>query len=76
MANHKLELAWDVLFEDGTIRELKIGQYWRYHGQEQKYIIQWLERMIIEEGITSKPIEIKEKYKVIECEPYQIVIGL
>jgi len=76
MATHKLELAWDVIFEDGSVEELQFQNCYYFADQKYKYLICWLEELIKEKDITSRPIEIREKYKVIECEHYKIVIGL
>jgi len=97
MANHKLELAWDVVFADGSIRELEFQPCYHFYGQEQKYIVTWLEKMLkemksgydskfenldikkeyeFEALLAYKPVEIREKYKVKECDPYEIVIGV
>ena len=79
MATHELELAWDVIFEDGTIRELEIDsteEIYYFREQKYQYLVVWIEEMIKKYEITSKPVEIKEKMKVLECDPYQISIGL
>ena len=76
MTNHKLNLAWEVVFDDGTTREIEFQTCYHFHEQKYKYLIRWMEEMIDKENITSKPVEIREKMKVEECEPYQSFIGL
>ena len=77
MAKHKLEMIWEVVFENGEIRELEHSdRVYGFDGQKTQYLTLWLENLIKKYSIESKPIEIREKRKVIECEPYQIVLGM
>lgn len=78
MATHKLETYWEVLFDDGTIKNLEFpeGGVYYFWEQENKYLVLWLEDLIEKSNITAKPLTITEKYRVVECEPYEIVIGV
>ena len=78
MATHRLETYWEVLFDNGDVKEInfsKEGVYYFYE-QKNKYLVSWLEYAMKESNITAKPLTITEKYRVVECEPYKIVIGL
>ena len=78
MATHILETYWEVLFDDGTIKNIEFpeGGVYCFCGQEKKYLVSWLEDLIEKSNITAKPLTVTEKYRVVECEPYQIVIGV
>ena len=78
MATHMLETYWEVLFDDGTIKNIEFpkGGVYYFWEQERKYLVLWLEDLIEKSNITAKPLTITEKYRVVECEPYSIVIGL
>ena len=77
MAKHNLKYFFEVEFEDGTKKEIPLPDRLYYFNQQRSsYLISSLETLIEKEKITSKPLFITEKYKVIECEEYQIIIGL
>ena len=77
MAKHKLKMMWEVVFENGETRELEPPDIvYGFEGQKTQYLTLWLEDLIKKYSIESKPIEIREKRKVIECETYQIVLGM
>ena len=77
MANHKIIKTWEVLFEDGSKRELETPERTYYFNeQKSKYLIVWLENLINKDNIKSNPIEIREINKIIECNDYNIVIGV
>lgn len=78
MVTHKLELYYEVEFDDGTKREIPWPEHGVYYFHEQKslYLVSWLESLIEKEHITAKPLFIRESYRVIECEPWQIIIGV
>lgn len=78
MATHKLELYFEVEFDDGTKREIPWpdGGVYYFRQQQSSYLVSWLESLIEKEHITAKPLFIRESYKVVESEPWRIVIGL
>ena len=78
MATHMLVTYWEVLFDDGTIKNIEFpeGGVYYFWEQEKKYLVSWLEDLIEKSNITAKPLTVTEKYRVVECEPYQIVIGV
>ena len=78
MATHMLETYWEVLFDDGTIKNIEFpkGGVYYFYEQEKNYLVSWLEDLIEKSNITAKPLTITMKYRVIECEPYEIVIGV
>lgn len=77
MAKHQLELAYRVVFDDGTKKNIPIPEEaYYFHEQKGKYLIKWMEGMMLEEDIKAKPLYIEEYYLVHECEEYQIIIGV
>lgn len=78
MATHRLETYWEVLFDNGDVKEINFpkGGVYYFYEQKNKYLVSWLEEMILKENITAKPLTITKKYRVVECEPYDIVIGV
>lgn len=68
MATHKLEFYYEVEFDDGTKKEIPWPDDKVYHFTSQKgtYLIigDWLETLIEKEGITAKPLFLREMYKV------------
>ena len=78
MATHRLETYWEVLFDDGSIKIINFpeGGVYYFYEQKKSYLVSWLEYAMKESNITAKPLTITEKYRVVECEPYKIVIGL
>lgn len=78
MAKHQIILKYYALFEDGSRYSLVPENEPIYCFKEQKrsYLVSWLERVIKENNITSKPVRIEEVMEVEECEPYTITIGL
>lgn len=77
MVNYKIIKTWEVIFDDGTKRELEVPErVYYFNEQKYKYLVLWLENLIEKYTIKSKPIEIKERDKIVECDPYNITIGL
>ena len=77
MANHKIIKKWEVLFEDGSKRELEIPErVYYFNEQKYQYLVVWLENLIQKYNIKSNPVEIREINKIVECENYNIVIGV
>lgn len=78
MATHRLETYWEVLFDNGDIKIINFpeGGVYYFYEQKKKYLVSWLEWLMKKDNITAKPLTITEKYRVVECEPYKIVIGL
>lgn len=77
MVNYKIVKTWEVIFDDGTKRELEVPErVYYFNEQKYKYLVLWLENLIEKYTIKSKPIEIKERDKIVECDPYNITIGL
>jgi hypothetical protein len=77
MVNHKIVKTWEVIFDDGSKRELEIPKrVYYFNEQKYSYLVIWLENLIEKYNIKSKPVEIKEVDKIVECEPYSISIGL
>lgn len=78
MATHRLEAYWEVLFDNGDIKIINFpeGGVYYFHEQKKKYLVSWLEGLMKKDNITAKPLTITEKYRVVECEPYAVVIGV
>lgn len=76
MAQHKIESAWEVEFEDGRKEILHFQPCYYFHSQKDKYLVIWLEELMKEKGITSKPLFIRDIEIVKECEEYPMVIGV
>lgn len=77
MANHALKREWEVVFEDGSIRPLEASEkVYFFDEQKTKYITLWLENLIKKYNIESKPLEIREKMVITECDEYQIILGM
>lgn len=76
MATHKLHTYWEVLFDDDTTEIIEFRSCYYFHEQKSKYLISWLEQLIQEKNIKAKPLEITEKTKIVECDQYNIVIGM
>lgn len=76
MAKHRLHKYWEVLFDDGTREIIEFRSCYYFYEQKDKYLISWLEQLILEKNIEAKPIEMIEKSRIVECEEYKIVIGI
>ena len=63
--SHRLDTVWEVVFDDGTTRELKYRLCNCFDQYKKRYLVRWLEDLIEKENITSKPVEIREKMKVV-----------
>lgn len=79
MPTHKLENELILHFDDGSKQVLPFPKEHVYYYREQKhsYWIGWIEAFMREHPeIKAKPIYVEEATKIVECEPYNIYIGL
>lgn len=77
MVHHKFEYVVEVTFSDGSKRNLEIPeQVYYYAEQKRKYWAIWLDELITKYDITAKPIELCERFVIVECEPYRVIVGV
>lgn len=78
MMTHKIIHSWEVVFADGTARNLELTDNSHHYIEAQKYVylLRDLEGLIYKYSISSEPIELREKLRVIKCEPYVSIIGI
>lgn len=78
MVSHRIVRRYYAVFEDGSRYSLvpENEPVYFFHEQQHSYLIAWLECVMKENNIQSKPVRIEEVMEVAECEPYDIIIGV
>lgn len=79
-AKHKIINRVKITFDDGEtcyIPQEWIDNAYYYQSQKQKYWMRWLKTMLENNPeVTAKPIAIEEINAIVECEPYNIMVGI
>ena len=78
MATHTIETKLVIHFDDGSTQIMPTpARVYYYREQKYNYWVLWLEDfMDTHPEITAKPVSIEEVQTVVECESYQIHIGV
>lgn len=76
--NYKVVIEFYAVFDDGSRVKLldNVGDMYYFWEQQYKYLLLSLEQKIEELDITAKPVRFEQVDKIVECEPYEIQIGL
>ena len=76
--NYKVVIEFYAVFDDGSRIKLldNVGDMYYFWEQQYKYLLLSLQQKIEELGITARPIRFEQVDKIVECESYEISIGL
>ena len=75
---YKVVIEFYAVFDDGSRIKLldNVGNMYYFWEQQYKYLLLFLQQKIEELGITAKPVRFEQVDKIVECEPYEVQIGL
>lgn len=75
---HNVVIEFYAIFDDGSRVKLldNLGDMYYFWEQQYKYLLLSLEQKIEELNITARPVRFEQVDRIVECEPYEIQIGL
>ena len=78
VVNYKAVIEFYAVFDDGSRIKLldNFSDMYYFWEQQYKYLLLSLQQKIEELCITAKPVRFEQVDKIVECEPYEIQIGL